>query len=456
MPQGYLNRIAFLFYILLFIIYPLIPDYRIPQNINIFLCVFALHSVFGGILLHRGNMQLSTLFFIFIASRICIFPMLPWLSDDVFAYLFYGKATLHGINLYAVSPSDPSIAYLRDDAWNLMFYKDLPLIYPPLSTWLMSAGIAVGTLFGTGWKAALFGWKIILFLMESAGLYILYRYFPEKNKAVQMMQIYVLMPITAIEILGQAHNDGLLLPVISGLCLCSYHIFTFQKRNLTIFFAGILAGMALMIKLLPFLLILPFLRISLRINHLFLLILGISIPCIITGYWHFSGILDLDFTAVNGFRSVLAFYTATLFNGVPLYMIRWTLQALNISEWWLKAPGILGILRFGSALTAGLYKKSDSPQALTKSMFYILLIILLISQKVHTWYFVPALLIGGITGSIAIWYISGIMMLSYMMYSFNPPVELYWAECIYWLPALWLLYREMKGRFPIKSRFSLT
>jgi hypothetical protein len=57
----------------------------------------------------------------------------PVLSDDIYRYLWEGRAWLEGFNPYRLAPDDPALAHLRDDVWTHINNKPLATIYPPLS-----------------------------------------------------------------------------------------------------------------------------------------------------------------------------------------------------------------------------------------------------------------------------------------------------------------------------------
>lgn len=62
------------------------------------------------------------------------------LSDDVYRYLWDGRQWLAGHDAYALPPSDPTLAPMRDAAWSRINHRDIPTIYPPLAQALFAVG----------------------------------------------------------------------------------------------------------------------------------------------------------------------------------------------------------------------------------------------------------------------------------------------------------------------------
>jgi hypothetical protein len=68
----------------------------------------------------------------------------PLLSDDVYRYLWDARVLSHGIDPYRWAPSDPHLAWLRDEAWAHVNNPEIPTIYPPLAqvAFALADGIA--------------------------------------------------------------------------------------------------------------------------------------------------------------------------------------------------------------------------------------------------------------------------------------------------------------------------
>ena len=192
--------IVFWTYIMGFMVYAFIPAERNAHTMQVFLGFYGIHALCGLFLLRSGSsfLTLPRLFSLFLLSRLAVFFMYPWLSDDVFGYLFYGKATLAGANLYAVKADDPALSYLRDSAYTLMAFKPYQNIYPPIATIFMSISAWISSFIPYSLQATLFIWKALLFCSEFIGLAILYHWLRKHQYSLLPIVMYLAIPMTAI------------------------------------------------------------------------------------------------------------------------------------------------------------------------------------------------------------------------------------------------------------------
>ena len=62
--------------------------------------------------------------------RLTLFPLPPSLSTDLYRYRWDGHVQNAGWNPYAVAPTDPRLAPLRDPGWYVMPVPEIPTMYP--------------------------------------------------------------------------------------------------------------------------------------------------------------------------------------------------------------------------------------------------------------------------------------------------------------------------------------
>jgi len=67
----------------------------------------------------------------FLALRLLLVAAPPIFSDDVHRYVWDGRVIGAGYDPYDHAPSDPELAFLRDDGWRRMNNPSLRTIYPP-------------------------------------------------------------------------------------------------------------------------------------------------------------------------------------------------------------------------------------------------------------------------------------------------------------------------------------
>lgn len=438
-PKSNKNIVFYIFlYCISFIGYTIIPALREPNNVGNFLILIALHSIIGYIVwvkIRHRTLTLPLLLVLFLAPRLIIIPMLPWLSDDVYGYLWYGRLAVHGVNPFIDSADSPLFSYLRNSSYELLAYKQFPAIYPPLAELFMAGGVGIGELFSKEWFSALMGWKFVLLSCEIAAFFVLIR---ERNTESGFLRkgivLFLLSPLPVIEIMGQGHNDGLLLPFLAIMI-----ILLKNKKEWSLPKAigmGILIGCMTSIKVYPIVLILPLMLYpSMRLRHKVILcfsfiatIVGVSLP-------YFS-----EYRALNNFVEILKFYNLTSFNSPPLHIMRELAHISGSERWWELAPKLLTVARASSIVIIGtlffrLVKRKqniDTMNTLLFTQFLMLLAFILISPKVHTWYFVPILFLNCLIFSRTIAFVLPIQLLSYSLYLFTIPKELFYLEWLVW------------------------
>lgn len=427
-------------YILAFSCYPVLPAAR--TSTEFFLWWSSFHSALGIALalVWRNAIGASPwlLVLLFILPRAIAFPMLPWLSDDVLRYVWDGVVLASGNNPYAYAPNAENFAHLRGELYAMLDYKDIPTLYPPLAQLAFGFTTAVGTLLGTSWKNTYFVWKALLLLSETIGVYYTAKLLHKLALPLSGIVLYLCIPLPVIELAGQAHIDGLIIAPLGGfLYMCSrffrYHNGEWElRRGATqreALYTGFLAGTLFLLKLTPVVVVLPLFRVRLVQPSVVFASLTGSVLLISTPFF-------LHQHALSNFLDTARFYTSTLqFNGVLLYILSSVLETLHVREWWKVAPSALSLLRLAAVAFYSFRQRATTPRALYSAMLWALLAVTLLSGKVHTWYFVPLLLLNAITGYFWLPAFASATLLSYAIYSTPQAQEAYTIEYSVWIGA---------------------
>jgi alpha-1,6-mannosyltransferase len=161
----------------------------------------------------------------------------PYLSDDIYRYVWDGRVQATGINPYRYMPADESLAQLRDDRIypNINRRDSAHTIYPPVA----EAVFLLVTRFSesvTWMKAVIVGFEVIaiwaiLQLLISFGF------------ARQRVLIYAWHPLTVWEFAGSGHVDTLAIAFIALALLAR------RKHAETL--TGVLIACATCVKLFP-------------------------------------------------------------------------------------------------------------------------------------------------------------------------------------------------------------
>lgn len=434
-------------YTITFAWYPLLPVTR--ASTELFLWVSTLHSVLGLLLafLWREEPPKPWLLpALFILPRLITFPMLPWLSDDVYRYLWDGLVFTQGYNPYAHLPNSAELEHLRGSLYALLDYKHISTLYPPLGQLLFAFCIKTGGLINDSWQAPYFVWKTILLVFEAVGVYFAGRALRLLSLPLTGLMFYLLLPLPVIEFAGQAHIDGLTIAPLGILMYLCTQFFrsgkTADSKSVTKFSVriGLLTAGLFLIKILPVVVILPLLRLRVRTAVL------LSTAAVL------SLLLSLPFflqpEALAQFISVIRFYSQTAqFNGVPLYVLLNLLEFSGVRQWWLIAPSVLSGIRAVVVLVCGFAVRATTIRSLFSLMLLSLTVITLLSSKVHVWYFAPLLLLNVVVGWRWLPVFASASLLTYAIYAGPVPKEAYQLQYIVWAGAAlfatveWYMYR---------------
>ena len=136
-----------------------------------------------------------------LAFRLTLFPYPPSLSTDVHRYRWDGHVQNAGWNPYAVAPTDPRLAPLRDPGWYVMPAPEIPTMYPPLSelvfraTWRVLPGPV--------------GFKLPFLLADLAVAAMLAGWIRSTGGRNYQVAIYAWNPLVVVEFASSGHNDAL-------------------------------------------------------------------------------------------------------------------------------------------------------------------------------------------------------------------------------------------------------
>ena len=136
-----------------------------------------------------------------LAFRLTLFPYPPSLSTDVHRYRWDGHVQNAGWNPYAVAPTDPRLAALRDPGWAVMPAPEVPTMYPPLSelvfraTWRVLPGPV--------------GFKLPFLLADLAVAAMLAGWIRSTGGRNYQIAIYAWNPLVVVEFASSGHNDAL-------------------------------------------------------------------------------------------------------------------------------------------------------------------------------------------------------------------------------------------------------
>ena len=176
------------------------------------------------------------------AYRIIMLFDYPYLTDDIFRYIWDGRVWGHGINPYRFPPADPALAPLRDAyIYPQVNHPHIPTIYAPLLQLLFRITAAV--------SPGIFAFKVMVVIFDCGTIWLLLLLLRHWQIPRQRIIIYAWNPLAIIEIAGSGHLDGI------GIFFLLLAIYLLQKRQAML--SGLGLAMAILVKFVP-LLLLPF------------------------------------------------------------------------------------------------------------------------------------------------------------------------------------------------------
>ena len=167
---------------------------------------------------------------------VCIFSS-PFLSTDIFRYVWDGRVQAAGINPYRYIPADPHLAFLRDsNIYPHINRRDYAhTIYPPGAQMLFLLITRIGE--SVVWM------KAGIVALETVTIWILVKLLTAVGLRREQVLIYAWHPLVFWEVASSGHVDGAALPLIALAML----LYVRHKPVAT----GVALAAATLIKLYP-------------------------------------------------------------------------------------------------------------------------------------------------------------------------------------------------------------
>ena len=152
-----------------------------------------------------------------IAVRVAIFSCPP--GDDMWRYIWEGRAQIHGFNPYIYSPAAPELEALRDATWLRINHREFAAIYPAGTELILAAVARI--------SPAVFAFKVVFVGADLLTAFLLVRLCalarfaaapPERkrNAAYAAAAWYAWNPAVAYAFAGGGHFDSLMLAALGG------------------------------------------------------------------------------------------------------------------------------------------------------------------------------------------------------------------------------------------------
>ena len=162
-----------------------------------------------AVLPRRGDARLLWLILgTAVLLRLMVAMVPPFLSNDIYRYVWDGWVQAAGINPYRYVPVDPHLAFLRDGAifTNINRASYAHTIYPPAAEMIFLASTALERLLHL---PPVLGMKLALLALEAVGMLALLRLLRIAGLPRQRILIYAWNPLPVWEFAGSGHVDAI-------------------------------------------------------------------------------------------------------------------------------------------------------------------------------------------------------------------------------------------------------
>ena len=361
---------------------------------------------------------------------VCLFSP-PFLSTDIFRYVWDGRVQAAGINPYRYIPADPHLAFLRDlDIYPHINRRDYAhTVYPPGAQMLFLLITRIGT--SVRWmKTGMVG-------LEAITIWALVKLLTALGLSREQVLIYAWHPLLIWEVASSGHVDGAALPLIA-LALLFY---VRHKPTAT----GIALAAATLVKLYPIALFPALYRRSdwrdWKMPAVVAGIVAAAYACYLSVGWHVLGFLP-EYAKEEGLESGSRYFLLTL----ARHGLHW--EALPTAAFY----GFAALLLLGLAVWAWVTSEV-SPLAAIRCCFVIAAVFMLLFSSHYPWYYLWLLPFLSLIPYVPMLYFITASFYLYTTQLANPgPAMYYMFEWLYGttaLLALWCLgARWLEARLP--------
>ena len=349
--------------------------------------------------------------------RLSILFAPPYLSDDIYRYVWDGRVQAAGINPYRYIPADEALAGLRDEKIypNINRRDFAHTIYPPVA----EAVFLVMTRFSesvTWMKAAMVGF-------EAVAVWALVQLLSSFGFARQRVLIYAWHPLAVWEFAGSGHLDAMAVAFIA-LALLAH-----RKRGPIA--TGIFLACATCVKLFPAVL---FPALYPRRNWKMPLAYAATIAIAYLPYLSVGPVGVLGY--LPGYASERG-----MVNGDQYYLLAVARRALGAqapsSVYVIFAAAVLGVV----AVWMIRNRSDDELRYLRNGLILASLFILLLAPH-FSWYFTWLIPFLCFVPSLAVFYLTGASFLLYLTWLGDSPNRMLVLKSLIFVPFLLLSLRR--------------
>ncbi len=377
------------------------------------------------------------LIFVAVVGRIAVVGAFPNLSDDIYRFIWDGYLWHEGLHPFAHLPSEVvgSSTRLTQDLYDDLNSQGYYSIYPPVAQLIFWLATAFD---GMSLQGSALIMKAIHCVFDIGVLSIMYRLLKKLSLPRSLLFLYAFNPLIIIELIANLHHEGI---VIFFVMLCLLMMIGARTSYKYIVAAGMAISCAIATKILP-ILFCPLLFFYLKGKKRWIFF---SVT-VVTTFLLFLPLLS-DMTLLENLSSSADLYLRKFeFNGGIYYISRY----IGYVIYGYNKIGFLGPFLMTMSALCILYisiiplRKEVNIKGLILLMMLTYASYVLLSITVHPWYIALLIPLCIYTSyrSPLLW--SGLILMTYINYSFEPYQEMLWVVAIEYLLFYLLLSYEAK------------
>jgi len=343
-----------------------------------------------------------------IVFRLSIIFAPPYLSDDIYRYVWDGRVQAAGINPYRYIPAAPELAHLRDETiYPKINRKDWAhTIYPPVAQVVFFLTTRISE--SVTWM------KATMLLFELVTIWAVARLLTLLGRPRQLLLMYAWHPLVVWEFAGSGHVDAI------SICFIALALLAWQKKS--DLGAGVALACATLVKLFPIVLVPALLK---------------------RGRWLIAPILAI--TIIAGYLAYLSVGPAAVFGSLPGYTQERGLftgqqfYALSLAhKFGLELPSLaylIAVMLVMSAIGLWVLLKGRREDYLKHALVLATATTVLFAPH-FSWYFCWLALFLCFTPRLSIFYLTIASLLLYATWLGDSPDEMFAINSLIYLPAL--------------------
>lgn len=352
--------------------------------------------------------------------RLSIIFAPPYLSDDIYRYVWDGRVQAAGINPYRYIPAAPELAHLRDEAiYPRINRKDWAhTIYPPVAqiVFFLTTRISETVLW---MKLTMLGFELVTIWAIAQLLTLL-------GRPRQLLLLYAWHPLVVWEFAGSGHLDAI------AICFMALAFLAWQRK-----FdpgAGFMLGCATLVKLFPVVLVPAMLKQG---RWKIALVFATTI---VVGYLAYLSVGPRAVIgSLPGYTEEMGLISGQRFYALSFVRKLFGLQLSSITY-------VIATVLVMSAIALWVLSRRNRSEDYLKHAMVLATATTVLLTPHFSWYFCWLVFFLCFTPRLALFYLTIANFVLYATWLGDSPDEMFVINSLIYLPALLIAITEFLGR----------